>query len=154
MASVGTEGGDDIFSKLRNADPQELERRQQAINERLNATFRKSQERLAELIDQNSTLPTTVSSVTVLGAPNTRHGFLKGIVNPLLSANRDRPYDQAEVVREAANVAEKLRAFGELHVRNTGAHRVANRSRNIPRPHINLPRQAIEDRPQHHSHGS
>lgn len=112
MASVGTEGSNDIFSKLRNADPQELERRQQTINERLNATFRKSQERLAELIDQNSTLPTTVSSVTVLGAPNTRHSFLKRIVNPLLSANRDRPYEQAEVIREVSKTAAQLRALG------------------------------------------
>ncbi len=121
MASVGTEGSDDIFSKLRKADPQELGRRQQAINERLNATFRKSQERLAELIDQNSTLPTTVSSVTILGAPNTRHGFLKGIVNPLLSANRGGAYDQAEVVREVAKTAEQIRAFGEHLLHGAGA---------------------------------
>ena len=113
MASVGSGGEDDIFSKLRSADPKELERRQQAINERLEATHRKSQERLADLIDQNSTLPTTISSVTVLGAPNTRHGFLKRVVNPLLSANRDKPYDQADVVREAAKTAEQLRSFGE-----------------------------------------
>lgn len=118
MASVASEGGDDIFSKLRSADPQELERRQQAINERLNATFRKSQERLAELIDQNSTLPTTVSSVTVLGAPNTRHSFLKRIVNPLLSANRDRPYEQAEVIREVSKTAEQLRALGKSNRHN------------------------------------
>jgi outer membrane protein insertion porin family len=115
MASDGAEQSDDIFSKLRNADPKELERRQQAINDRLEATFRKSQERLAQLIDQNSTLPTTVSSVTVLGAPNTRHGFLKRVVDPLLSANRDRPYTQAEVVREVAIAGEKLRKFGERH---------------------------------------
>lgn len=115
MASVASEGGDDIFSKLRSADPQELEHRQQAINERLNATFRKSQERLAELIDQNSTLPTTVSSVTILGAPNTRHSFLKRIVNPLLSANRDRPYEQAEVIREVSKTAEQLRALGKYN---------------------------------------
>ena len=113
MASVRNEESNDIFSKLRNADPQELERRQQTINERLNATFRKSQERLAELIDHNSTLPTTVSSVTVLGAPNTRHSFLKRIVNPLLSANRDQPYEQAEVIGEVSKTAEQLRALGK-----------------------------------------
>lgn len=115
MASATSEGtGDDIFSKLKAADPKDLERRQEALNERLNATFRKSQERLAELIDANSTLPTTVSSVTVLGAPNTRHGFLKRVVEPLLSANRDRPYTQAEVVREAAATGQTLRDFGRV----------------------------------------
>lgn len=112
MASVGAEESDDIFSKLKRADSAEIQRRQEAINERLSATFQKSQQRLAELIDANSTLPTTVSSVTVLGAPNTRHAFLERVVNPLLSANRDRPYTQSEVIRETASVAEKLRGFG------------------------------------------
>jgi outer membrane protein insertion porin family len=142
MASAGAAQIDDIFSKLRDADPKELERRQQAINDRLEATFRKSQERLAQLIDQNSTLPTTVSSVTVLGAPNTRHSFLKGVVNPLLSANRDRPYTQAEVVREAAAAAEKLRKFGERQcwTMEQCAERLTS-LRNFPRPYIDLPRQ-------------
>ncbi|KPI41278.1 SAM50-like protein SPAC17C9.06 [Cyphellophora attinorum] len=115
MASVETEVSDDIFAKLKRADPKELEQRQEAINERLQATFQKSQLRLAELIDRNSTLPTTVSAVTVLGATNTRRSFLKGVVDPLLSANRDRPYTQSEVIRESAAVAEKLRAFDIFH---------------------------------------
>lgn len=114
MASVETEVSDDIFSKLKAADPKDIERRQAAINERLESTFRKNQQRLAELIDANSTLPTTISSVTVLGAPNTRRGFLQGVVSPLLAANRDRPYTQSEVIRETGAVAEKLRGFGEF----------------------------------------
>jgi outer membrane protein insertion porin family len=112
MAAVGTEESEDIFTKLKRADPKELEKRQEAINERLNTTFQRSQQRLAELIDASSTLPTTVSSITVLGAPNTRHGFLTRVVSPLLSANRDRPYTQSEVIRESAAIAEKLRGFG------------------------------------------
>ena len=106
---------DDIFSKLQAADPRELERRQEALNERLNTAHLQNQERLAELIDANSTLPTTISSVTVLGAPNTRHGFLKRVVEPLLSANRNKPYTQAEVVQEAAKTGQTLRDFGKLH---------------------------------------
>ena len=117
MASVETEVSDDIFSKLKRADPDEIKRRQEAINQRLSVTFEKSQQRLAELIDQNSTLPTTVSEVTVLGAPRTRHAFLQKVVDPLLSANRDRPFTQAEVIRESAAVAEKLRGFGESRSR-------------------------------------
>ncbi|RMZ83378.1 hypothetical protein DV737_g1673, partial [Chaetothyriales sp. CBS 132003] len=111
MDGFATDGGDDLIAKLKAADPSELERRQQALNERIDATFRRSQQRLADLIDENSTLPTTVSSVTVLGAPNTRHGFLKRIVEPLLSANRDRPYTHSEVVQEVAATADKLRQF-------------------------------------------
>ncbi|KAL8243589.1 hypothetical protein R6Q59_009847 [Mikania micrantha] len=115
MASSVAGEGDGLFSKLKNADPKEIEAKRQAINERIQATFEKSQQRLAELIEQNSTLPTTVSSVTVVGAPNTRHSFLKGIIDPLLSANRDRPYTQSEVVTEAAGVANKLSKFGIYH---------------------------------------
>merc|ERR1711939_914777 len=115
MAASDSAGDDNIFELLKQADPSELEQRQRAINERIHATFQLSQQRLAELIDQNSTLPTTVSSVTVLGAPKTRHAFLERVVNPLLSANRDRPYTQSELIRESAAVAEKLRGFGIYH---------------------------------------
>lgn len=112
MASSDQSSEDNIFQLLKKADPQELENRKQEINTRIHKTFQLSQLRLAELIDQNSTLPTTVSSVTVLGAPNTRHGFLKTVVNPLLSTNRDRPYTQSELIHEVAKTAEKLRKFG------------------------------------------
>lgn len=101
-----------IFDLLKQADPQELDRRQAAINDKIHRTFQLSQMRLAELIDQNSTLPTTVASVTVLGAPNTRHGFLKRLINPLLSANRDRPYTQSELIHELSQTAQKLRKLG------------------------------------------
>ena len=137
MASVSAGGGDDLFAQLKAADPSELEKRQQAINDRINVTFQRSQQRLAELIDQNSTLATTVSSVTILGAPNTRHGFLKRVVNPLLSANRDRPYTQAEVVREATATAEKLRQFGQHDNGISGT--IADHRRHFPGFNIYLP---------------
>lgn len=114
MASVLSTTEKSLFDQIKSADPKDVEKRQQAVNERIHATFQRSQERLAGLIEENSTLPTTVSSVTVLGAPNTRHSFLKRIVDPLLSANRDRPYTQAELVQEASTAASKLSRFGEL----------------------------------------
>jgi outer membrane protein insertion porin family len=114
MAAPSGDSGDDdgLFTKLKRADPKVLEERQKAVNERVHATFEKSQQRLADLLDQNSTLPTTISSITVLGAPNTRRGFLERIFNPLLSANRDRPYTQSEVLREVSIQAQKLSRFG------------------------------------------
>lgn len=63
-------------------------------------------------MDRNSTLPLTVSSVHVLGAPNTRTGFLERIANPLLSANHDRPYTLSELIQESSRRAQKLSAFG------------------------------------------
>lgn len=104
-----------LYDKIKNADPEEIKKRQQATNDRIHATFQQSQKRLASLIDENSTLPTTVSSVTVIGAPNTRHSFLKRIVDPLLSANRDRPYTQSELVKEASVAASKLSKFDIFH---------------------------------------
>ncbi|EXJ81026.1 hypothetical protein A1O3_07314 [Capronia epimyces CBS 606.96] len=115
MADSGAASEETIFQLLKKADPKELEQRQQAINEKRHKTFELTQQRLAELIDQNSTLPTTVSSVTVLGASNTRHGFLKRVVDPLLSANRSRPYTQSELIHEVANAATRLRRFGIYH---------------------------------------
>lgn len=112
MAAANLKEEKSLYEQIKNADPEEVQRRQQAINDRIHATFQKSQQRLAGLIEENSTLPTTVSSVTVLGASNTRHGFLKRIVEPLLSANRDRPYTQSELVQEASKAASKLSKFG------------------------------------------
>ena len=113
MAAVAPEGESSLFEQIKNFDPAEAKKREQAINDRIHATFQQSQKRLAHLIDENSTLPTTVSAVEVLGAPNTRHSFLKRIVEPLLSANRDRPYTQAELVQEASIAANKLSQFGK-----------------------------------------
>lgn len=116
MASVVPTTEKSLFDQIKSADHEDVQKRQQAINERIHATFQKSQQRLAGIIDEHSTLPTTVSSVTVLGAPNTRHSFLKRIVDPLLSANRDRPYTQAELIQEASKAATKLSKFGQSTV--------------------------------------
>lgn len=113
MAGVAPEGDKSLFDQIKNFDPEDVRKRERAINDRIHATFQQSQKRLASLIDENSTLPTTVSSVEVLGAPNTRHSFLKRIVEPLLSANRDRPYTQSELVQEASIAANKLSQFGQ-----------------------------------------
>jgi outer membrane protein insertion porin family len=112
MAAPSVGDDDDLFAKLKRADAKVLEERQRAVNERVHATFEKSQQRLADLLDQNSTLPTTISSITVLGAPNSRRSFLERIFSPLLSVNQDRPYTQSEVLREVSRQAQKLSRFG------------------------------------------
>lgn len=63
-------------------------------------------------LDQNSTLPCTISSVQVISAPHTRRGFLERILNPLLSENKDRPYTLSEALREVSATADKLGRFG------------------------------------------
>ncbi|KAJ5731061.1 SAM50-like protein [Penicillium malachiteum] len=112
MTSPLSAGDEDIFERLQQRkDPKVLEEQQQAVNERMQAILQKAQNRLSELLDQNSTLPCTVSSVQFLHAPNTRRSFLEKIVNPLLSANRDRPYTLSEALREISATADKLGRF-------------------------------------------
>jgi outer membrane protein insertion porin family len=65
-----------------------------------------------EQIGINSTLPVTISSIRVIGAAHTRRSFLDRLFNPLLSANRDRPYTFAEALNEVGSVATKLQRFG------------------------------------------
>ncbi|KAL4787523.1 surface antigen-domain-containing protein [Aspergillus varians] len=102
----------DIFERLQQpADPKVLEEQQQAVNERLHAIYQKAQNRLGELIDQNSTLPCAISSVQVLNAKHMRRGFLEQIFNPLLSSNKKQPYTLSEALREISARADKLSRF-------------------------------------------
>ncbi|KKK14432.1 hypothetical protein P175DRAFT_0502351 [Aspergillus ochraceoroseus IBT 24754] len=102
----------DIFERLQQrADPKVLEEQQEAINERVNAIYQKAQARLGELIDQNSTLPCSISSIQVLNASHTRRGFLERIFNPLLSTHQKRPYTLSEALREVSARADKLGRF-------------------------------------------
>lgn len=67
-------------------------------------------------IGSNSTLPVTINSVRLIGGTNTRRPFLDRLINPLLSANRDRPYTLGEFLHELGNVTTKLQKFGtHLH---------------------------------------
>ncbi|KAF7591755.1 hypothetical protein BBP40_001135 [Aspergillus hancockii] len=112
MSSPLSVEDEDIFERLQQrTDPKVLEERQQAINERVHGIYQKAQNRLGELIDQNSTLPCAISSVQVLNAHHTRRGFLEGIFNPLLSSNQKRPYTLFEALREVSARADKLSRF-------------------------------------------
>ncbi|KAJ5580735.1 SAM50-like protein [Penicillium hetheringtonii] len=116
MSSSLSAEDDDIFERLQQRkDPQVLEEQQQAVNERTQAILQKAQARLGELLDQNSTLPCTISSVQVFGAPNTRRSFLEKVVNPLLSENKNRPYTLSEALREVSATADKLGRFELFH---------------------------------------
>ncbi|KAK2734879.1 hypothetical protein FQN57_001442 [Myotisia sp. PD_48] len=106
-------GDEDVFERLqqRPTDPKVLEEKQQAVNERINAIYLKAQARLGELIDQNSTLPVTISSVQVLNAPNTRRGFLENALSPLLSEHKNRTFTLTEALHEISKCTDKLHRF-------------------------------------------
>ncbi|KAL1953592.1 hypothetical protein VTO42DRAFT_2573 [Malbranchea cinnamomea] len=112
MASpIGNDG--DLVDRLqqRFLDPGVLEERQRAVNERINAIYQKAQERLGEIIDQNSTLPVTVSSVQVLNASHTRRPFLQKVLEPLVNFGQDRPTTLSELLREVSETTDKLHRF-------------------------------------------
>ncbi|KAJ6180332.1 hypothetical protein N7519_010793 [Penicillium mononematosum] len=116
MSSSFAEGDESVFERLQQrADPKVLEEQQQAVNERMQAIYQKAQNRLAELIDENSTLPCTISSVQVTSAPHTRRSFLERNLSPLLSANKGRPYTLSEALREVSATADKLGRFDLFH---------------------------------------
>ncbi|KAK0508796.1 hypothetical protein JMJ35_009072 [Cladonia borealis] len=110
------DSGDDIFGKLqKGVDPKIQEEKDKLRNEREHAQYEKARRRLGELIQDNSTLPTTISSIRVIGAPNTRKSFLERIFNPILSVNHDRPYTLAEAIREVSIGADKLNRLDIFH---------------------------------------
>ncbi|OAL49422.1 hypothetical protein IQ07DRAFT_587998 [Pyrenochaeta sp. DS3sAY3a] len=104
---------DDVFERLRNkTDAAEQKRQQDELNARLHTQHQKSQERLGELIGDNTSLPVTISSVRILNANRTRRDFLERVVNPLLSANREEPYTLEEALKEVGEATGKLNRFG------------------------------------------
>lgn len=66
-------------------------------------------------IESNSTLPCTISSIRVLNANHTRKSFLERIFNPIISANKERPYTLAEAIREVSIGADKLHRYDIFH---------------------------------------
>ncbi|KAF2745077.1 mitochondrial outer membrane protein-like protein [Sporormia fimetaria CBS 119925] len=110
MASTGE---DEIFERLsQKADPAGHKRREDELNARRYAQDQKAQQRLAELINDNTTLPVTISSVHVLHAKRTRRSFLERVVNPILSANRNEEYTLEEALKEVSGAVDKLNRFG------------------------------------------
>ncbi|KAI5286202.1 hypothetical protein KEM52_002102, partial [Ascosphaera acerosa] len=81
---------------------------QKQVQERARAVYEKAQTRLGELLDSNSTLPVTISSIEIDNARHTRPALFAQIVNPLLSANRTEAYSLRSALDEIARATEKL----------------------------------------------
>ncbi|MCJ1310761.1 hypothetical protein MMC25_004428 [Agyrium rufum] len=116
MASAVDDPDDRIFDNLRKpVEPKVLEEQAKKAAAQEHRQYEQAQQRLAELIGNNSTLPCTISSIRVLNANNTRKGFLQRVFDPILSSNQDRPYTLAEAIREVSIGADKLHAFDIFH---------------------------------------
>lgn len=99
-----------VFQKLKNKTDHKQE--EDDLNTRNFTQHQRSQERLAELIDDNTSLPVTISSVRILHANRTRRSFLEHVVNPILSANREEQFTLEEALKEVGKATDKLNRFG------------------------------------------
>ncbi|KAF2712671.1 hypothetical protein K504DRAFT_427180 [Pleomassaria siparia CBS 279.74] len=110
MASPQEDG---VFERLKQrVDPAEHRKQHDELNVRQFKQEQRSQERLAELIDDNTTQPVTISSIRILNADRTRRAFLERVISPLLSVNRNEPYTLAETLQEIGGAVDKLNRFG------------------------------------------
>lgn len=67
---------------------------------------------MSSQVEDNTSLPVTISSVRILHANRTRRSFLEKVVNPILSANRSESYTLEEALKEVGTAADKLNRFG------------------------------------------
>ncbi|KAI5782623.1 surface antigen-domain-containing protein [Geopyxis carbonaria] len=104
---------DDVFDRLKSAtDPAVISEREKAIQERVRIQVERAQRQLSELIDENSTLPVTISDIRVHGLKNTRHGFLERIVAPALTKNKQDNYTLKSAMEELQKTTDKLHRLG------------------------------------------
>ncbi|KAF8466386.1 surface antigen-domain-containing protein [Kalaharituber pfeilii] len=107
---------DDVFERLKlSAHPEVLREREAAVKERVQAQYERHQKRLAELIQNNSTLPVHIHSVHVDGAKNTRRGFLRRVFEPVLSAEKQESYTLESAMRELQKATARLHQFEIFH---------------------------------------
>lgn len=113
MAAGTVMAEEDLFGSLRRqSDPEKLEKQAKAVAEREASCSAKAEERLKYLLDDNSTLPISVSSIQLVGASHTRRSFLDKLFTPLLSCNRDAPYTLSTALHEIGILSDKLSRFG------------------------------------------
>ncbi|KAK0881119.1 hypothetical protein LTR87_005045 [Friedmanniomyces endolithicus] len=100
---------DSVFAQLRQPiDLKVHEQRERQLDERIHSVYEKSQQRQTELLGINAHKPVTISTIRVLGAPNTRHGFLERLFHPVLSHNRQGSYTLQEALQELGGAVDKL----------------------------------------------
>jgi len=109
MAGNVSTGGD-LFENMLRKEKSAVEHR--APTSRSDAT---SEQRLANLLSSNQTLPVTISSVQVHGAKNTRKDFLDPIFEPIVTGSRDADFTMAAMLEQVGEAVQKLQKFDIFH---------------------------------------
>ncbi|KAK0764970.1 hypothetical protein N5P37_002444 [Trichoderma harzianum] len=95
------------FNKL-HEDAQDVLRDARTRPEFQSAEDEAKEQRIAQLMVDQMSMPMTVNEVTVTGAKNIRRGFLDPILNPLLSDSNDPPYTVGDVMSRLQVATGKL----------------------------------------------
>ncbi|KAA8893329.1 mitochondrial outer membrane protein [Sphaerosporella brunnea] len=116
MSSPLARDDDDVFERLKSAvDPAVVSEREKAVQERVRLQYEKAQRRLAELIEENSTLPVTIADIRIHGVKNTREGFLHKVFADALKEEKQRSYTLNSALEELQKTTQKLHRFGIFH---------------------------------------
>ncbi|PWW73613.1 hypothetical protein C7212DRAFT_365731 [Tuber magnatum] len=108
--------GQQVLDRLkRNVDPTVLSEREVAIRKRATKQYEKAQNRLKNLVDDNSTLPVTISLVNIDGARNTRTGFLRKVLQETFAKSREPGFTLEDALRELNRVCRTFYKFGIFH---------------------------------------
>ncbi|UKZ49928.1 hypothetical protein TrVGV298_004183 [Trichoderma virens] len=95
------------FNKL-HEDTQDVLRDARTRPEFQSAEDEAKEQRIAQLMVDQMSMPMTVNEVSVSGAKNIRRGFLDPILNPLLSDSNDPPYTVGDVMSRLQVATGKL----------------------------------------------
>ncbi|KXJ97252.1 mitochondrial outer membrane protein [Microdochium bolleyi] len=108
MAANSSAGGDDLFDSM-------LHKEKSAIEHRPPPSPASSEQRLANLLSSNQTLPVTVSAVQIHGAKNTRRSFLDPIFEPIVTGSSNADYTMATMLEQVGEAVQKLQKFDIFH---------------------------------------
>ncbi|PUU82545.1 surface antigen-domain-containing protein [Tuber borchii] len=107
---------DDVLDRLKkNVDPTVLSDREAAIRKRASEQYEKAHSRLKDLVNDNSTLPVTISLINIDGAKNTRTGFLQKVLQGTFARGKEPGFTLAEALGELSRDCHTFSRFGIFH---------------------------------------
>ncbi|KAI1276924.1 outer membrane protein, OMP85 family [Xylaria sp. FL0933] len=106
-------GDDDVFESLFKKEAHSVEQR--AASERAHPHELQSEQRMAQLLSNNQTLPVTLSSIHIHGAKNTRKSFLNPLFQPLVEDSRNVNYTLSDLLSEVGGAVSRLQKFDIFH---------------------------------------
>ncbi|KAI3321123.1 outer membrane protein, OMP85 family [Xylariaceae sp. AK1471] len=113
MARASSPGDGDVFESLLKKEAGSVEQR--AAGERAHPHENQSEQRMAQLLSHNQTLPVTLSSIQIHGAKNTRKSFLNPLFQPLVEESRNINYTLGDLLNEVGGAVAKLQKFDIFH---------------------------------------